>query len=167
MVRDPLSLSRQYVSAVLRSAIHGLSQIRHPLCLSSRDPRPDHHLDILRLSLPPSHIHIGAARNPRVFPSHPSYSSFLGHYSATKYHTPILDQSFFPYRLPLPCFILEAQPSHPSSVRILCPRRQQLSTLSNFLLILLYPCHHERPHFRRSNRRPVPAPAEEIGRAHV
>lgn len=112
VVRGPLSLSRQYVSAVLRSAIHGLSQIRHPLCLSSRDPRPDHHLDILRLSLPPSHIHIGAARNPRVFPSHPSYSSFLGHYSATKYHTPILDQSFFPYRLPLPCFILEAHPSN-------------------------------------------------------
>jgi hypothetical protein len=44
MVRGPLLISRQYVSAVLRSAIHGLLQIS----LSSRDPRLDHLLDILQ-----------------------------------------------------------------------------------------------------------------------
>ncbi len=110
VVRDPLSLSRQYVSAVLRSAIHGLLQIRHPLCLSSRDSRPDHLLDILRLSQPPSHIHIGAPRIPEAFQSHPSSSSFLGHYLTAKYHTHTLDLTSIPNPLPLPCFNFEAHP---------------------------------------------------------
>jgi hypothetical protein len=110
VVRDPLSLSRQYVSAVLRSAIHGLLQIRHPLCLSSRHPRPDHPLDILRLSLPPSPIHIGAPPNPGYFQTHPFSSSFLGHYPTAKYHTSTLDHPFILNQLPLPFFNFEANP---------------------------------------------------------
>lgn len=90
-------------------------QIRHPLCLSSRDSRPDHLLDILRLSSPPSPIHIGAPRDPRDFQSHPFSSSFLGHYPDTKYHTPLLDQSSILHRIPLPYFNLEVHPSTTTS----------------------------------------------------
>lgn len=87
IVRAPLSFSRQYVGAVHRSAIHGLSQIRRELCACHRaDQALATSMSITTFWCP---TNIEYRQSPKIVHSQTSLLQYLGLLPA-----PIIDHPF-------------------------------------------------------------------------